>query len=94
MQTCDFLSSVNRFNSHVQPFGKVLKVFFGIFLRFGRLYFDYFARLGKLGLLGFFYELRCARIGKGSQIKTTMEYCKQMDVYIETSIRYTFPFMF
>ena len=48
-------------------FGKVIK-FFGIFSRSGRLNFDYFARWGNLGLLGF-YELRCARIGNGSHIK-------------------------
>ena len=42
-------------------------------MRFGRFYFDYFPGWGNLGLLGFCYELRCARIGGGSQIKAKME---------------------
>ena len=72
-----------------------LKIF-GIFLRFGRFYFDHFPRWGNLGLLGFCYELHCVGIGGGFQIKAKMEiiYCKKMEVYIEKSIRYTFPFIF
>ena len=52
MPTCNFFSSTNHYQSHVQSFGKVLKVF-GILLRLGRFYFDYFARWGNLGLFGF-----------------------------------------
>ena len=46
------------------------------------IYFDYFARWGNFGLLGFFYELHCARIGDGSQIKTKMEIILQEDASI------------
>ena len=42
-------------------------------MRFGRSYFDYFARWGNLGLLRFCYEMRCARICSGSQIKEKTE---------------------
>ena len=72
MPTCYFLSSTNHYQSHVQSFGKVLKVF-RTFLRFIRFYSDYFPRWGNLGLLGFCYELRCSKIGGGSQIKAKME---------------------
>ena len=62
MATNDFFWTTNHYQSHVQSFGKVLKVSRNFF-RFGRIYFDYFARWGNLGLLEFCYELYCGRIG-------------------------------
>ena len=62
MPTCDFFSSANHYQSHVRSFGKVPKIFRN-FLDSVDFIFDYFARCGILGLLGFCYELRCARIG-------------------------------
>ena len=53
MPTCDFFSSTNHFQSHVQSFGKVLNSFFGICLRCGKFYFDYFERWGNLVYLDF-----------------------------------------
>ena len=82
MPTCDFFSSTDHYQSHVQSFGKVLKVFFGICLQCGRFYFNHLAWWGNLGLLGFCYELRCAKIGNGSQIKTKLEMILQEDAGI------------
>ena len=48
-------------------------------MQFGRVYFDYCAKWDNLGLLGLRYELRCARICNGSQIKTSMEKISQKD---------------
>ena len=42
-------------------------------MRFSRFYSDHLPRGGNFGLLGFCYELRCAKIGGGTQINAKME---------------------
>ena len=72
MPICDFFLSKGRYQSHVQSFGKLLRVFRNFFANL-QIFISIVAKWGNLDLLRFCYELRCASIDCGSLIKTKVE---------------------
>ena len=73
---CNFFSSTNHYQAHVQSFGKVLKVF--------RIFFcdsiDFISIILQGGVIwvhwdfiGFCYVSCCTRIENGSRMKTKIE---------------------
>ena len=71
MPTCNFFSSTNHYQSHVQSFGKVLEIFlnfFGDSVDFISIILQGGVNLVYWDFIGFCYESRCARIGKDKEI--------------------------
>ena len=94
MLTCDFFLSTNYYQSHVQSFGKVLKVFLICFCDSE----DFISIILQGWVIWVYLDFVmncCARIGNGCQVEAKMEMMLQEDAGIHPKQhKIHFPFMF